>query len=505
MKKAFSGVITFLALASIVVGSSVSASASSGWSQASYLTSESSEPVDQIVNRSALVATSSEGRFVSLWSRTQGADLMVQASTSTDGVTWSTPVNLSANGNNSYRSEISVTPDGRFIALWRMVVGGFEIVYLSHSTDGETWSTPTALSGSGYNSTNPRVASDTSGRTIVVWDMDDGVNEQIEVVMTSDFLQWTSPNRIPLSTGAARDNLPEVSASVEEGFAIVFYSHTSNYQRVAAVSSTDGTTWSAPHFLSGQNDGYAPLITTTSQGDFLSLWVQNGVVYSAIGSTGNSWSSTRELSSNGCRPQQPSLSRSLDGSISAIWVCFSNSVWSVETATSNDGTTWEAPESIYSSSSTISWPQIARGIHGEQSAAWTLQDNQDYSTLAIAQPIGEQWGTVQTLSSPGSISLTVATASNDRGVLLTLWDEAITADWQVPPLYWRVSSSIFSYDLPQTPISPDMSVAPEELAVTGLVQEHILSYGMLLVVFGLFLASVGMSTRSRYNKTKVRD
>lgn len=465
-----------------------------------YLTAGSSEAVNQILNRSVLVATSSDGRFVSMWARTIGNDLMVQTSTSTDGVTWTSPVTISEAGNNSYRSEISVTPDGRFVALWRMLVNGDEIVYLSHSTDGVTWSTPTALSGSGYNSTNPTVASDSSGRTIVAWDMDDGVNEQLEVVTTTDFNQWSTPTRIPLSTGAERDNLPEITASSENGFAMVFYSHTSDYtQRVAVISSADGITWTSPSFLTGQNsDGYWPLVETSSTGDFLSLWVQNGALYSSISTANNTWSSPLSISSNGCSSREPAMSTSNDGTVAVIWVCSNNPVWSIETSTTNNGSQWTPVDEIYTSSNRVQFPQVSLGQLGEQSAAWNLQINQDYSIVAIARPIGEAWGSAQTVSSPGSIALSAVTATNNRGVLLTLWDEAITADWQVPPLYWQVASSVFSYEIPVTPISPDQSPSAETLAATGSSDTSMLSYGVFLLVLGASLVILG---RLRKNST----
>ncbi len=117
------------------------------------------------------VSMDGSGNAVAVWQRFDGSNTIIQSSRlAAGGVSWSTPENLSLPGQYAYNPQVAVYGSGNFVAVWQRFDGRNYIVQSRGSSDGGvSWSTPVNLSASGKFAESPQVAVDGSGNTVAVW------------------------------------------------------------------------------------------------------------------------------------------------------------------------------------------------------------------------------------------------------------------------------------------------------------------------------------------------
>ena len=129
------------------------------------------------------VSVTAAGNAIAIWRRDDDFSNHVQSAWSNDGgVTWSTPVDLSASGGGAGSPQISVDAAGNVFAIWRRSDGGDSIVQSAWSSDGGvTWSTPADLSAPGGDAVDPQISVDVDGNLFAIWRRYDGSNNIVQV------------------------------------------------------------------------------------------------------------------------------------------------------------------------------------------------------------------------------------------------------------------------------------------------------------------------------------
>jgi PKD domain len=126
------------------------------------------------------VAADSGGAVIAVWTRSNGANNIVQTATSTSGGSFSTPADLSAAGENATRPEIAMTPAGQALAVWTRSDGTEEIVEAADSSASGGFSASVRLSEAGGSALDPEVALNAKNVATVVWSRLDGSNEVVQ-------------------------------------------------------------------------------------------------------------------------------------------------------------------------------------------------------------------------------------------------------------------------------------------------------------------------------------
>jgi hypothetical protein len=132
------------------------------------------------------VSVDSTGLAIAVWARYDGSKNLIQSSTSQSGGTWSTPVDLSASGQDANSPQVSVDSKGLAIAVWNRSDGSNYIIQSSTSQSGGTWSTPVDLSASGQSAYDPQVSVDSTGLATAVWFRFDASGDSIIQSSTID-------------------------------------------------------------------------------------------------------------------------------------------------------------------------------------------------------------------------------------------------------------------------------------------------------------------------------
>jgi hypothetical protein len=281
------------------------------------------------VANSPQISVDSSGTAIAIWIRFDGINAFVQSRSSTDGgETWLTPVNnLSAAGGDAYSPQISVDSSGTVFAIWNRSVGGGSIPQSSSSVNGGvTWSTPVDLSAPGGLAYNPQISVDSSGTVFAIWVRSDSGNFLLQTSSSvNGGVTWSTPVD-PSPVSGSKDS-PQISVdSSGNVFAIWSRYDDSNWIVQSSSSGDGGVTWSTPVDLSeaGGNTS-SPRISVDSSGTAIASWVRYDNVDSIVqssssGDGGVTWSTPVDLSAAGGSSFFPQVSVDSSGTAIAIWL-----------------------------------------------------------------------------------------------------------------------------------------------------------------------------------------
>jgi len=269
------------------------------------------------------ITVDASGRATAIWAHWNGANNIMQASSSLNGATWSTPANLSATGYDANSPEITVDGSGLATAVWYIAVGGNNIVQASTSLNGATWSTPANLSATGYDAYLPQITVAGSGLTTAVWFRRDGANNTIVQASTSlNGVTWSTPANL---SAAGRDaDRPQITVNGTGLATAVWHRSDGANTIVQASTSLNGGAWSTVANLSAAGQGASNAqITVDGSGLATAVWTRSdGVNYIVQASTslnGATWSTVADVSVAGVYTSGPQISVNGTGLATAVW------------------------------------------------------------------------------------------------------------------------------------------------------------------------------------------
>jgi hypothetical protein len=165
------------------------------------------------------IATDDTGEHVyAIWRRYDGTNTIIQVAISSDyGVTFSDPTatgegtpNLSESGKDAWYPQITTSGTGQYVyAIWKIYISGKDYIQVVTSSNyGETFSTPTTISGD--FSSRPQIATDDTGEHVyAIWQRYDGSGYRIQVARSTNYgAAFSPPSYTP-----ADDGTPNLSDS----------------------------------------------------------------------------------------------------------------------------------------------------------------------------------------------------------------------------------------------------------------------------------------------------
>ena len=170
---------------------------------------------------------------VVVWQRSNRATTIIQASTIEDVHNYSTPVNLSAVGQNAVDPQVAVDKEGNAVAVWARSNGSNTIIQAStYSETTDSWSSAVDLSGVEQNATKPQIVVDDNQNNVAVWTRSDGPNTIVQAATLPFGGSWSAP--VNLSQAGQNSVDPQIDVS-DAGDAVVVWSRGGSIQ--AAVGS----------------------------------------------------------------------------------------------------------------------------------------------------------------------------------------------------------------------------------------------------------------------------
>jgi Neuraminidase (sialidase) len=269
------------------------------------------------------ICVASAGTVIACWSR----DRIIQSASSADGgLTWSTPVSVSSPGGDAYNPQMSFDAAGNIVAIWSLDDGGPHTIQSSSSADGGlTWSTPLGLSAPDGNANFPRICVNAAGDIVAIWKRSNGTNDIIQSSASTDSgATWSAP--VDLSAPRGDASYPKISMDAARNVIAIWHRTDGRTSRVQSNSSSDGgLTWSTPvEHSAPENNASFPMIAMSEAGHVSAIWVSNDgsdvIAQSSSSSNGGkTWSTPVALSASGGDASSPEITMDAAGKTFAVW------------------------------------------------------------------------------------------------------------------------------------------------------------------------------------------
>jgi hypothetical protein len=322
------------------------------------------------------VTVDATGTATAVWVRNTGSGSIIQSSTRPSGGSWSTPEDLSASGQNAFDPQVTVDSTGTAIAVWSRSNGSNTIIQASTRPSGGSWSTPVDLSETGQDATNPQVTVDANGTAIAVWSRSNGTNTIIQSSTRPSGGSWTTPAD-NLSAVGQDASAPQVSVDAT-GTAIAVWSRSNGTNTIIQSSTRpSGGPWSTPAAdlsATGQ-DASAPQVTVDATGTATAVWSRsngtNTIIQASTRPSGGSWTTPENLSEPLGSAIQPQVTVDSTGLAAAVWNRYDGSNNIIQSSMRSSGGSWSTPADNLSLPLQDAFaPQIAAGASGRVVAVW---------------------------------------------------------------------------------------------------------------------------------------
>ncbi|MCI0381961.1 MAG: hypothetical protein L0207_02775 [Chlamydiae bacterium] len=254
------------------------------------------------------------GNAIAIWRRSNGVNLIIQAATKLFGGDWSTPVDLSAPGQNALEPQIAVNPAGNAIAIWTRN----SIIQAATKSFGDGWSTPIDVFDPGQPAQRPQIAVDAAGNGIAVCERSNGTNSIIQTATKPFGGNWSTP--VDLSAPGQSAVRPQVVVDPIGNAVAIWRRNNGVNDIIQAATKLFGENWSTPVDLSaaGQDADFAQ-VAVDPAGNAVAVWLRNLITQAATKPFKNNWSTPVDLSDVGLTIFTPQITLDPAGNGVAIW------------------------------------------------------------------------------------------------------------------------------------------------------------------------------------------
>lgn len=228
---------------------------SAGWSEPVAL----SDTDEIAISYQPDVVLDGDGSATAIWGEEVEDAIVVRTRTRPRGGEWSAPVDLTDDAV-AWEPQLAVEPDGDVTAVWNLRTvpenaGG--IIQSKHRPAGEAWSAETIdLSGIADRATEPRIAVNPSGESVVVWGGYSPGERVVQAARRDAAGLWAPAD--DLVRGDPRASLPDVALDVEGTATVVWESVDATGVIIRSRTAAQGGPWSAPVDISNRDEGPWP-------------------------------------------------------------------------------------------------------------------------------------------------------------------------------------------------------------------------------------------------------
>ena len=403
---------------------------------------------------------------------------------------WSTPVDLSATGEDAYDAQITVSSTGLATAIWYRNNGSNDIIQSSTSQIGGAWTTPVNLSAAGQDASEPQLTVDSTGLVTAVWLRDDGMSNRVQSSTSLSGGAWTTP--VNLSAAGANAFNAQVTVDSTGLATAIWTRYDGSRYIIQSSTSQSGGTWSAPVNLSALGrDASDPELTVSSTGLATAVWSRydgsSFIIQSSTSQSGGAWSTPVDLSATGEAAIDPQVTVSSTGLATAVWERYDGSNWIIQSRTSLNGGAWSTPVNLSAAGRDASGAQLTVSSTGFATAVWRRFDGSNDIIQSSTSQSGGTWSAPVNLSAAGGNADRPKVTVSSTGLATAIWSR-----------YGGSNDFIqSSHILNPIPSQPTPTTAPAaSLAKTGAEVDWLGLGSLFAVVAGAGLFAMGRGRRT---------
>lgn len=348
------------------------------------------------------IAADANGKLHVAWAEMSGKSPDVYYSSSKDGATWTTPVDISNTPGASADPDIAIGPKGQIVVVWADTTSGGDSpdIFFTVSTDGKKWSVPLDISNSPGKSSNAAVCLTPAGDIHVIW-----VDTSADVTAPDIFHSVSKDGGQTFSKAEDIANTPNVSADPAiacgpkgEVYAAFTDIVPSGKDRdIWLTSSTDGTTWSKATDISN-TPGLSsnPDIAADAKGNVFVVWedttsgMDSPDIFLAVTHDGaKTWDPLADVSKTPGKSSDPAVDVDKDGNVAVVWCDTAKDetapdVWVARSA--DTGKTFTEGEDLSNTPGVSSLPDVIIA-NGKIFAVWEETDKGHKKVKTISSPL----------------------------------------------------------------------------------------------------------------------
>ena len=190
--------------------------------------------------------------------------------------TFASSVPLTLSEADHCNPDMAMGGDGRLYIVWQDSRRGNWDIFLSTSSDGATWSRPVQVTSSNSNETHPAIAVERQSpyRAYVVWQDDrNGASDIYVASSTTVFSDSTEPQQV--TTNSADQLDPDIAID-GESVACIIWTDMRNGQADIYGAASDSSAWANVPFVTTSSDQTNPSLAADRNTSVLHmLWVDN--------------------------------------------------------------------------------------------------------------------------------------------------------------------------------------------------------------------------------------
>jgi hypothetical protein len=396
--KVLSSTLIGAALLLTVCGASPRSAAAAPWQPAVELSELGT------FNSDAEVEFDGAGNALAVWRHSSAAEYLQVAEKSPGGA-WGAPLNLSSSTYSPQTPQLAVDSAGDAVVVWSSYDGSKLAVWAAVRSAGGAWQNPVTISEPGFNAEKARVAIDSTGAAVVVWERWTGNHifggeALVQAATMSAAGAWGAP--VTLSSSSEEELSPDVAFDSEGGATAVWQRYEGG-GTIESSSKAPGSPWQAPVALSEPGiNAIEAQVAGDGQGGMTAVWARydgNWIVQGSTKPAGGSWAPAVDISTPGRTSLSPRLAVDAAGGAVVVWqVHVAQFVWMIQAA-SGQGGSWASPADL-SAAAEIGEPQVAVDPAGDAVVSWII--NNQYPQVATKTAGGAWQAPIYVPQYPGS-------------------------------------------------------------------------------------------------------
>ena len=373
------------------------------------------------------ITTGPDGAATAVWRRSDGANSIIQTATRPPGGEFNAPVNLSAAGQDAFGPQITTDPGGTTTAIWSRSDGANGIIEVATRRPGGEFNTPVDLSAPGRNAVGPQITTAPDGTTTAVWSRSNGSNFIIQAATRPPGGTFGTPADLSVP---GQDALNAQITTDPGGTSTALWYRSNGANDIAqAATRPPGGTFGTPVDLSaaGQDASGARIVASTD-GTTTAVWYRsdgaNNIIQAATRPPGGTFGTPVDLSAPGQDAFDPQIATSPDGAATAVWSLFDGSNFIIQAATRPPGGTFGTPVDLSAAGQDAFGSQITTAPDGTATVVWRRFNGSDFIIQAATRPPGGTFGASLDLSAPGQDALFPQIAIAADGVATASWQRS---------------------------------------------------------------------------------
>jgi hypothetical protein len=354
------------------------------------------------------------------------AALIVPASAS---AAWTTPVDLSASGQDAYDPAVAVALDGDSVLAWQRSDGFDQRIEARTMTETGALGPVMTLSAAGEDAIDPRVGVDDDGNGVIAWERYDGSDWRVQVRPLSEASVLGATQT--LSAAGNQNADPDIAVD-EAGDAVIVWRNGTDQRIVGRTRDANGVLGARTWFSDAGGDAYGPRVDIDGDGDAVAAWLRHdGTNYRAqVRPVSNAgvFGADQTISDAGADAVGVEVAVDIDGDATLAWARWDGANDRVQARTRSSAGALGAIATLSAAGQDAHNTEVGVEDNGDGVVVWERFDGADFRIQARSVAASGVLGAVSTISIAGENALDPEIAVDADGDAVIAWKRWLGPD-----------------------------------------------------------------------------